>query len=728
VLVTIAFSRGIELKTRPFRKWRVVAVVGAVVFFVCGVAAVMMSTAPFGPIFKSVAGLAAAGLVVSLGALSLRILSARPAWKLIPGGFLLLVTTAAALLAAVLLFDSRLLLCYGIPRGLTVEQWTEDLHVLATAMEERHPDLFSLVGETEFSERVAEIEARIPALDSNGIKAEFAGLVALPRDAHSFPNVFTFSLDWHIFPLQLYEFDDGLYVIDAGRESRVVVGSRLVAVGGHAIDAVSRMMRRYLAAENDHGWKDRFCLVAVLAEWLHAAGIIDNAWAAEFTFETPEGQRYVETLKPVHYIPNMYWSSMRKVDDNSPPPIPNDRKTNYRFEYLEPSGTLYFQFNKMVRQPDVESIDDFIGRLGDWVDTHDFDRFVVDLRVNDGGNSAFLGDFVDFIADNDKINRDGRLFAIVSRRTFSAAVMFTAMLVNTTKVIVVGEPTGQGPFFFGGPQPVELPHSKQQYLISSHFTQSDFDCRRRGTIEPDIRVPYTHEDFLAGRDPAMEAILAYIHDRPSQPAIDPDRARTYVGRYRFDPCRALIVDRTGERLTFRITDFVDGSSLRMCSDLYPVSENRFSTDVDGVELVFDAGKNKRVRFVSVVCGRDTIRADRMPDGAKLPLELITEGNIEDGVAAILQHRDELISRFDALETMLNALGYDWLREERYAEAIEVFELNVKLFPESFNVYDSLGEGFFLNGDVDAAILNYQRSLELNPNNANATAMLKRLRG
>lgn len=721
-------SEEVELKSTDFPKWRIVAIIGAGLFIVCGSVAARLFAAPFGPIFKIAAGLAAVGLILSLGAASVRILRAHSAWRIIPGGLLLFVTVAATLLTAVALFDSSLLLCYEIPRKLTVEQWTEDLRFLARSMEERHPDLFSLVDETEFREHVAGLEARLPELDDNAIKAAFAGLVALPRDAHSYPNVFTFSLDWHMFPLQLYEFDDGLFVIDAGREYRNVVGSRLEEIGGHPIDAVSETMRAYLAAENGYGWKVRFCLVSVLAEWLLAAGVIDDSKAAEFTFEAPDGRRYTETLKPVHYIPNMYWSSMRKVDDNSAPPVPNDRKTNYRFQYLERSRTLYFQFNKTVGQPDIESMGQFIARLGEWVDTHEFDRFVIDLRVNDGGNSAILPDLVDFIANNDKINREGRLFAIVGRKTFSAAVMFTAILANTTKIIVVGEPTGQGPVFFGGPQPVELPHSKQSFLISSHFTQADFECRRRNTIEPDIRVPYTHTDFLTGRDPAMEAVLAYTPDPRPRPAVDPNRAGAFVGRYRFSPRQALIVDQNDGRLGFRVTDFVDGSWIRMRSDLHPVSARRFSTDVTGVELAFDTDDAGRARAVSFVCGRDTIHAGRMPEGSKLPLELISEGRIDEGVAAVLSQREALLARSRASEATINRLGYDWLREGRYADAIKVFKLNVELFPESFNVYDSLGEAHYLNGDVDAAIVNYQRSLELNPNNANATAMLERLRG
>jgi Flp pilus assembly protein TadD len=62
------------------------------------------------------------------------------------------------------------------------------------------------------------------------------------------------------------------------------------------------------------------------------------------------------------------------------------------------------------------------------------------------------------------------------------------------------------------------------------------------------------------------------------------------------------------------------------------------------------------------------------------------------------------------------------------EAIEVFKLNVEAFPGSSNVYDSLGEAYFKNGDTKNAINNYRKSLELDPGNANAKEMLSNLGG
>jgi len=64
--------------------------------------------------------------------------------------------------------------------------------------------------------------------------------------------------------------------------------------------------------------------------------------------------------------------------------------------------------------------------------------------------------------------------------------------------------------------------------------------------------------------------------------------------------------------------------------------------------------------------------------------------------------------------------------DRLAEAIEVFKMNVEMYPESANAYDSLGEAYMNAGQNELAIENYRRSLELNPENENAARMLQRL--
>lgn len=79
------------------------------------------------------------------------------------------------------------------------------------------------------------------------------------------------------------------------------------------------------------------------------------------------------------------------------------------------------------------------------------------------------------------------------------------------------------------------------------------------------------------------------------------------------------------------------------------------------------------------------------------------------------------------EYRLNDAGYILLNQNKINEAIEVFKLNAELYPESSNVYDSLGEAFMKNGDKELAIKNYMLSLKLDPSNKNAEEMINKMR-
>lgn len=67
-----------------------------------------------------------------------------------------------------------------------------------------------------------------------------------------------------------------------------------------------------------------------------------------------------------------------------------------------------------------------------------------------------------------------------------------------------------------------------------------------------------------------------------------------------------------------------------------------------------------------------------------------------------------------------------LASHRTEDAIGLFKLNADAHPRSANVYDSLGEAYMIAGQKELAITNYQKSLKLNPANANALEMLQRL--
>jgi len=111
------------------------------------------------------------------------------------------------------------------------------------------------------------------------------------------------------------------------------------------------------------------------------------------------------------------------------------------------------------------------------------------------------------------------------------------------------------------------------------------------------------------------------------------------------------------------------------------------------------------------------------------LRLVLETRIRTlGTASGLAYLDSLLPSFPQglPEEVLNRLGYRLLSVGQVSAAVAILRRNVEAYPNSANVYDSLGEACAAAGDTSGAIANYRRSLALDPTNRNAVRMLARL--
>ena len=109
------------------------------------------------------------------------------------------------------------------------------------------------------------------------------------------------------------------------------------------------------------------------------------------------------------------------------------------------------------------------------------------------------------------------------------------------------------------------------------------------------------------------------------------------------------------------------------------------------------------------------------------VSFVDQGKAEEAASVLsvgLRHaRDAgLVGEMD-----VNMLGYEFVGRGQLTLALAVFQFNVAEFPESSNVYDSLGEAYMNDGQIERAIKNYQRSIELDPGNDHARAMIAEMR-
>jgi tetratricopeptide (TPR) repeat protein len=115
----------------------------------------------------------------------------------------------------------------------------------------------------------------------------------------------------------------------------------------------------------------------------------------------------------------------------------------------------------------------------------------------------------------------------------------------------------------------------------------------------------------------------------------------------------------------------------------------------------------------------------LPDGARVIREVLQQ----ESATVAIQRFQELTETGEAFlgEWEVNQIGYFFLNSGHKAEALLVMQYNTKNHPNSANAFDSLAETYFQNGQESEAKQSYERSLEINPDNANARKMLSKLK-
>jgi len=211
----------------------------------------------------------------------------------------------------------------------------------------------------------------------------------------------------------------------------------------------------------------------------------------------------------------------------------------------------------------------------------------------------------------------------------------------------------------------------------------------------------------------------YLPQPRESVAVDAARLSSYAGRFLVNPDRVLTVTQEGGRLYAEPT-----ASQKF--ELVPVSENEFLRRDAEISYTFVRGPGGSVDKIRLKFTEGGSEAPRMSKDAMIPYEQLMAGKPAEAVEGYKKIKKDEPLNAAVQESRLNDLGYSLLRSNRVAEAIAVFKVNVELYPQSSNVYDSLGEAYLAHGDRELAVINYKKSLELDPRNQNAANVLKRL--
>lgn len=252
--------------------------------------------------------------------------------------------------------------------------------------------------------------------------------------------------------------------------------------------------------------------------------------------------------------------------------------------------------------------------------------------------------------------------------------------------------------------------------------EPDDEGKRRLALTPD--VAFSFESDEAGRVRALRLHQATPIPRteagtPGDSSGVPERYSRYVAKYAVTLTAAEFEVLVREdHLALRVPD---GNVI----DLGEPDEKGW--------WYFLPRRGAAVAFERDAAGRVTAmklhQTFRLPKGlsAAFDIEVRLEGEgLESAMARyeILKAGEDEDYYFS--ETEFNAVGYRLLRDGKIGEAIAILRLNVEAYPDSWNVYDSLGEAYMTKGEKRLAIECYRKALELNPENMNARGILEKL--
>ena len=402
---------------------------------------------------------------------------------------------------------------------MTTEKWQEDIRFLQSTVHKEYPFLFKKVTAEAFDAAVDELVADLPNLQDHQVRVGLSRLVAMFEYGHTqFP--YGYLTESGIFPINLYLFNDGLYIEGVYNGHEAALGAKVIKIGETPIDKALEMVRPVVPVENDSYFKAYGLRFMLSPEVLHAQGVIPELqtnveWTLEkngktFTYNFPTISRKEKPRSFNFTVPTDSWITARDIS-TTPYYLKYLEDKFYYFEFLEAEKTLYVR-QSSVFDHESESLKDFYKRLFEFMDNNEVDKLVYDVRLNGGGNNYNNLNLIKGLMERPEINTKGKFFFIIGRDTFSACQNLTNEITTYTEAIIVGEPTAENVNFYGDNRPVQLPNCGLRAYLSFAWWQDKPQWENRDATVPHVAVDMSYKDYITNSDPVLEAALNFKDD------------------------------------------------------------------------------------------------------------------------------------------------------------------------------------------------------------------------
>ena len=373
-----------------------------------------------------------------------------------------------------------------------------DVRALAAGYERAHLSPYASTPKARFRAETADLAARAPRLSRPELVVGLMRLIALAGARNGHTAIYPY--DGHprplrVYPLRLYTFPTGMHVIAApGREA--LAGARLTAIDDVSVDRVLTAVRPLVPRDNPATVLDLLPEYVVTEEVLVGLGLIDGG-ATRFAFADGRTETFEPVTASSFASVGSILAALRRPTGTQPVWLRSPERTQW-LTSLDRGRAVYLGYHLTTDETYTVS-----RRLLALASKPRVRSVVVDVRLNHGGNNTTYGALLDVIG---RLSRTRSVSLLIGRATFSAAGNFAADVDALPRVRLIGEATGGAPSQWGDSTTVELPATGLIARVATTFQR--YGRPSALTTRPDVAVPLTVEDFLAGRDPVLARAFA----------------------------------------------------------------------------------------------------------------------------------------------------------------------------------------------------------------------------
>lgn len=385
----------------------------------------------------------------------------------------------------------------------------EDLNFLYENLKTYHPNLFANTPEKTFLARKAEIESRLKSESDTEFVLDMQSLVALIRDSHTQMPIGSIANDTGFYPMEVVWFD-GHWVLSAVQtDHKELLGMQVSAMNGLPMDQVLERFSKLISADNPVKLRRQYrqaCNVEALYRYV---GIVKDNAPLTLTLRGDTGEERTLTLDAMNTDSLKELSVSSLVDQRKAAPA-TAAQNKYYFSTELNSDTYYIQYNKCAEDPELP-METFCTQVKSALDAGNYKLVLVDLRNNGGGSDGVIGRLL-LLLEQEMFAKDLQVAALVGEATFSSAVI-NAVELQEMGCVLAGETASGSVNHFGSVSGFQLPNSGIKVQVSSKYIAlSDLLDAAAGkgveALTPDVEIPQTLEDYLAGKDTCVEKILA----------------------------------------------------------------------------------------------------------------------------------------------------------------------------------------------------------------------------